>query len=478
MALTITTKLTTIDVANNNLIYSLTSNTSSSPQYKMVCDIYESGSSTLIQRLKQQPNLSGVGVFDLGQVIQSHIGELLSPSPDVNNYFNIASATATGIGNVINRYVVRFGEEWGTSTSSSVVLYNGTTNAVGAPAASGSVHDTIFNGLAEPNNKVSTWQWDYRTKWFPTTATPYSSSLSPQFTRQICLTDMPRTASLREGEPIGLSWLQGNDDSTYVTTGQAQDVFGVRAQFYDSNNTLLSTQDIINSTVTAGGPRATTIAQWSTAATQTNYRAAGGEQYQLLTLNAGDVGTGFGALYPANWSYVNITLHPQDKAGFFINYSSSYDSFRLQKAEAQCGYGGVRFAWKNIYGVWDYYTFDLANDKTNTITRESFQQSFVPYGTTTAAVNYSKARRGTKQFYNQAVQSQTANTDWLNDSKANWLKELFFSANVYIYDSTNSVWLPVIITSAEVVEKTNPRTQTMFQYLIIFEPANQYNPRL
>lgn len=473
MALTITTQPTSIDVANNNILYSLTSNTSSSPQYKMVCDIFESGSSTLIQRIKQQPNLSGVGVFDIGQVIQSHIGELNSPTTTTTNY---TVANSTELGNVINRYTVRFGEEWGTSTSSSVVLYNGTsTNAAGQPALSGSNFITVFNGLADPNQK-SSWQWNPPvTKWYPTTPAPYTSSLSPQFNYQVILTNMPRTSSIRDGEFLGLSFLQGNNDATFTITALAQDIFATQISWYNSSNTLLSTQQYLNYITLGGGPRTGVTATWATAATQNNLKGADGERYQLVTMNAGPGNISGG--YPAGWNYAIISFHPQDKTGFFINTSSSWDRFRLNKSEPACDYTGVRFAWKNEYGVYDYYTFDLQNSKTNAITRESFEQSFVPYGTTTSTVPYSRARRGTKQFYNTPVQTQTANSDWLNQAHANWLKELFFSANVYIYDSTYS-WIPVIITSAECIEKTNPRTQTLFQYQIEFQVANQYNPRL
>ena len=36
----------------------------------------------------------------------------------------------------------------------------------------------------------------------------------------------------------------------------------------------------------------------------------------------------------------------------------------------------------------------------------------------------------------------------------------------------------IAIGSVELVERTNPRTQTTFQYVVEFQPANQPNPRL
>jgi hypothetical protein len=64
----------------------------------------------------------------------------------------------------------------------------------------------------------------------------------------------------------------------------------------------------------------------------------------------------------------------------------------------------------------------------------------------------------------------------LNQADADWLKELFFSTNVFQQIGTE--FFPIAIGSVELVERTNPRTQTTFQYVVEFQPANQPNPRL
>jgi hypothetical protein len=140
-----------------------------------------------------------------------------------------------------------------------------------------------------------------------------------------------------------------------------------------------------------------------------------------------------------------------------------------------CGYDGVRFAWKNEFGVWDYYTFTLQTDKSFTIERADYEQSFVPFGDNTP-VPYSKQRRGTINYYNKPTQPQVANSDWLDQDESDWLRELFFSANVFVQEGTE--FFPVVITSADVTERSNPRTQNTFQYAIQFQVANQINPRI
>ena len=126
--------------------------------------------------------------------------------------------------------------------------------------------------------------------------------------------------------------------------------------------------------------------------------------------------------------------------------------------------------------VWDYYTFTLQSDSSFDIERNSYGKTFVDYSTTSTTVAYNRERRGTTQFYNGLTQVKTANSNWLTQAEADWLRELFFSANVY--QQIDGDFFPIAITSANMVEKTNPRTQRTFQYTIEFQPANQLRPRI
>ena len=100
----------------------------------------------------------------------------------------------------------------------------------------------------------------------------------------------------------------------------------------------------------------------------------------------------------------------------------------------------------------------------------------MPYNTTSNSATYDLARRGSKQFSNVITRNQNANSDWLTQAEADWLRELFFSTNVYIQDGTD--FQPVVITDSTMTEKTNPRTQKVFQYQINFQLANQKRNRL
>jgi hypothetical protein len=175
-----------------------------------------------------------------------------------------------------------------------------------------------------------------------------------------------------------------------------------------------------------------------------------------------------------NWTYYTVTLRPQ-KAANSVNTSASWDQFTIYKTTGNCDYNGVRFAWVNNYGVWDYYTFGLQNDKTTAMDRGIYKQNFVNYSTTANTIPYNIQRRGNNAYYTNINEIYTANSDWLTQEEADWLAQLFYSPNVYIQDGFNMV--PVIITSNDFVSKTNPRTQKNFQYSINYQLANSKRPR-
>ena len=144
MAITIQQSPTTPNMANNNLVYAVTSNSSSAPQYQFVVDLTLSGSNTLLQRIKQQPNPNNAGIFDMGSIITNYL--------DSDNSWKAAPFVTAST--AAKRFQVKFGEQYGTSASSSVILYTGVGAVTGSPAVTASAYLYTINGLVEPNDKI------------------------------------------------------------------------------------------------------------------------------------------------------------------------------------------------------------------------------------------------------------------------------------------------------------------------------------
>ena len=450
MAITIRQSPTTPNMANNNLVYAVTSNSSSAPQYQFVVDLTLSGSNTLLQRIKQQPNPNNAGVFDMGSIITNYL--------DSDNSWEAAPFITAST--AAKRFQVKFGEQYGTSASSSVILYTGVAAVTGSPAVTASSYLYTINGLVDPNDKIN---WNFPSaSYFVDNATPSSAS----FSFQHALTNAPTTQSIQDGEYATISLINGNFTNS---TSSAQDIFVVRVLVYNSASVEIDDFSLTNLTGNGGGPRANANQLFSAVATS---QTAG---TQLLTIGVGPQNlSDNGDTLPSNWSYYTVQAHNQKSAGV-TNTSGSYATLRYEKQGAQCGYDGVRFAWKNEFGVWDYYTFTLQTDKAFGIERANYEQTFVPYSSD-YPVPYSKQRRGAVNYYNKPIQTQVANSNWLDQDESDWLKELFFSANVF-YQEGNDFY-PAVITSVDVTEKTNPRSQQLFQYAIQFQVANQINPRI
>ena len=455
MAITISQQPTSPNMANNNLVFEVSSGLVSNAQYQYVCDVKDGTSHTLIQRIKQQPNPSGYGVFDVGMIVTSQLGPAdkvwKTPVPQTQTY-------------CAENIEVYFGEEWGTSVSSSVTLYNGVSSTPGNPAKTGSAYYYMVDGLVEPNSKIN-WNWASGSKY-------YNQFINDEtFTRQVGLTDMPATQSARRTDYGTISMLNGNLHGAANSSDHAQDIYAMYVEQYDATGSLLIDTWYYNVSAGAdnGGPRANSTQIW--AQVYTSQSAA----TRLVHFPAFPGNIDDGAGLEADTAYYTLKFFEQATDGG-ANGLGIYGQYRINLVDDNCGYDATRFAWKNVYGVWDYFNFTLASSATAGIERSTFKQNFVNYSTTATTVTYDKGRRGVNNYINKIGVARTAESDWLTQEQADVVKELFFSADVYIQDG--ATFLPVVIANASVQEKTNPRTQKLFKYTVEYTLANDTQNRL
>ncbi len=450
MALSLQQFPTSPNMVNNNLVYLCTSTQVTQPQFQFVVDIKDE-SNTLIQRIKQQPNPSAKGVFDIGNIMPTQLGPTdeawKTTTPQANSFSG-------------GDFNIFFGEEYGTSTSSSVTLYTGVASNVGDPGVSIPTQiNFLLDGFANPNDLVD-WNWNSGSKYQE--EDPLDDVT---FTHQYGLTDYD-TNSVRIGDYGTISFLRGNLNGNGDNPNSAQDVFAATYRQYDSSGTLIDT-DILYDTFS--GLRTAQTQFWSDVYTLQN------ESTRLVHYPAGpqnleDVGVPI----LANTAYYTVTFNAQ-ATDTFVNANGVWGEYRFDITDANCGFDGVRFAYKNQYGVWDYYNFSLAETTNDRVERQEYKQTFVDYSNTDNNVAYDKSRRGRNNYYNNVTKQHTANTDYLTQVDADNLRELFFSTDVYVQEG--STFLPVVINNASVTEKTNPRSQKLFRYTVEYQYANGQRPR-
>ena len=121
MAITISQQPTSPNMANNDLLFVVDSTKKTEAQFQYVCDIYQEGatyntsSANYVQRIRQQPNPSEYGVFNVGQILTQFTED---DQPWKTQEWSTSDYTQKD-------YVIRFGEQYGVSVSSSIATYNG-----------------------------------------------------------------------------------------------------------------------------------------------------------------------------------------------------------------------------------------------------------------------------------------------------------------------------------------------------------------
>ena len=472
MAITIQQSASALNMANADLLYEVTSNVSTNAQYQYIT-VLKDGCNNTLTTVKQQPNPSNKGVFNLGRLVKQYLGY------DANSYlfnggadgfFQLSTSTA-------KFFKVVFGEEYGATTTSSVNTYNGIVNNItGSPAFTGSTPQYYFiNGVLDPN--YGYWNWEATPRFYDPQTTPSTES----FAKNVCLTDAPRSQSARPTDYLTVSALNGN----YITSQDtAQDIYNMKIEvYYTGALTYSESFDNVNTNnITTGGPRTNPAQLWSavnglstcTSSIVANVQTSGSLLIHMPIGPQNISNYGNFDFSTQNWDYYTVKLHPQEDANI-PNTNATWDTFTITKTEGDCAYNGVRFGFINNYGVWDWYTFTLANDKDYTFDRGIYQQTFVNYSTTTNNVPYDISRRVNNAYYTNIDENFTVNSDWLTQEEADWLEQLFYSPNVYIQDGFNM--LPIVVTTANLVTKTNPRTQKNFQYVINYQLANPKRSR-
>jgi hypothetical protein len=452
-----------LNQANSDLLWVVSSSFTTRPQYQYIC-VLKDGCGTDLTTIKQQPNPSGKGVFDLGRIARQYIGfdtDNTMFTAGASNYFYKMPTSS-------RYFKVAFGEQYGTSPSSSVLIYNGINNTTPAvPAYTGSVpHYFFLNGVVDPNSGA--WNWNTSSYYIPQT-TP--SSLT--FNYNVALTEASRTQSAFPYDYMNIQFINGN-----IATGSstvAQDIYGMNIDVYDSE-TLVHTEFAYNQTdftLNSGGPRSTDAQLWSNVSQlNTCFNTSSLMSVGMGPQNITDR-TNYDLLTQP-WTHYTVTLLGQ-QASATPNVNGIYESFRINKQDPNCGYDRVRFAFFNNLGGWDWFNFTLANTKTTTMERSTYKASFVDYSTTTPSVPYNKQRRGQTTYNIDLDEIFIINSNWLTQEEADWLEQLFYSPNIYIQDGGQMI--PIIIENAEVVSKTNPKSQKLFKYDVTYRLANSKRSR-
>ena len=172
---------------------------------------------------------------------------------------------------------------------------------------------------------------------------------------------------------------------------------------------------------------------------------------------------------PANTKSYRIAVRDSDANLISQNYI-----FNIIDDDCK-GFEKIRLTWLNRLGAWDYYSFTKRNVRTVETQRTSYKQISGLYNESVFMTHGYKG--GQKTFYTNAKERVTLNTDFVTESTATWLEELFTSPEVYIINEfstdgsegyINKYVQPVTITSSTYTKQTRAN-DNLLQYTIEIE---------
>ena len=133
-----------------------------------------------------------------------------------------------------------------------------------------------------------------------------------------------------------------------------------------------------------------------------------------------------------------------------------------------------RFLFLGRLSGMESYSFTLRNTRKTKISRSEYTRlsgSFTAASPTSWTIG--KEERGRSVIGVNAQDEFEATTNWLSETEAIWLEELFTSPEVYVYDENGNI-LPIIITSTQYEEITK-KQRKMILYKITYEYASKTN---
>ena len=144
------------------------------------------------------------------------------------------------------------------------------------------------------------------------------------------------------------------------------------------------------------------------------------------------------------------------------------------KFEVVCNqkYPNVRIKWKNRYGGFDWYNFNMVNRESFSVNRSQYQPQLGSW--TGTSLGYEGYDSSTLNYLVDANQALQVNTNFLPESYNDIFKELLVSDEIYwVYDEENSLVRPITINTSNITFKTSV-VDKLIQYTFDFSYGQQY----
>jgi hypothetical protein len=351
---------------------------------------------TPIGTFKTTPNNAGVGMFDLRNVVENYV--------KADNMAADGSAYKTTVTSDSVRHPVHLIDKFSLNTNLcrymrvrfSVEYLVGTTVEIDTNTQVNSQGSIIFNGYVKHTDILnkSGNNFGYSTSQFSL------SNATSEF-----LTNAP-TTQYANLEDYGTM-------SMFIST---TDLYQIRLNYYDSDNTYLNFD---------------TIARNSASGAWSNPWSANSEK-QILHFgcfpgNLQNWASNFKTLVglgTVQGGYITVTAQNQ-----IVDEISKTYTIKLNCPNGK-GYEPIRLCWLNQWGAWDYYTFTQKSIKSTSASGATYNQLAGTWNESLYRPDSYKG--GKKAFRVNATEKITMNSDFVTEDEAVIFEELINSPEVYL----------------------------------------------
>ena len=135
-------------------------------------------------------------------------------------------------------------------------------------------------------------------------------------------------------------------------------------------------------------------------------------------------------------------------------------------------YPNIRIKWKNRFGQFDYFNFDMVNKQSFNTTTRGYQPQL---GTWTGpSLQYNAADSSNLNYIVDSKQSLVVNTDWIPESYNDIVKQILVSEEIYwVKDESTGELAPITIATDSIVFKTGV-VDKVIQYSFEFNYGQGY----
>jgi len=135
-------------------------------------------------------------------------------------------------------------------------------------------------------------------------------------------------------------------------------------------------------------------------------------------------------------------------------------------------YPNVRIKWKNRFGAFDYFNFNLVSRETFNTERSRFQPQIGSWAG--SSLSYQRYESSIQNYITDSTLKLSVNTDYVDESYNDIFKQLMVSDEIYwVYDEANDYVRPLAIDTSTFAIKTHV-VDKLIQYSFDFTQGQGY----